>query len=70
MIGHDILMHRDLLKYMTVKSEEEVQIHCLIKQHKSVNYDSLQSVPCVKGAFGNYASRRLNISFPPKPRAS
>jgi hypothetical protein len=35
-------MHLDLLNYMTLKSEKEVEIHCLIKHHVSVYNGSLQ----------------------------
>jgi hypothetical protein len=47
-------MHRDLLNYTTLKSEEEVEKHCLIKHHYPVNNGSPQSISCLKGPFGNH----------------
>jgi hypothetical protein len=57
--GHNIVMHRDLLNCMTLKCEEQVEKHCLIKHHLPVNNGFPHSISCLKGPVGTIAIRRL-----------
>jgi hypothetical protein len=54
-------MYRDILHYMTLKGEEEVEKYCLIKHYKSVNNGSVQSILCLKGHLESIGTRRMDL---------